>query len=263
VPGVNRRVVLATGVLLAAATLSSCSTFSRSDVAAEVDGVRLSRSELNTLTGDASDGDAVRQVIGDWLRLAVLGGDVNGVTSAEDLATRREAAIEALAEPYIEDGRPAYELGLAGSPLLCLGAIPLAAGTDTAPVIAAIEGGLTWAEAAQQYSADPSFAANGGLVLDQSGNNCLSPDGFNQDLLATLAEAGAEVGKPVAVDVGGAPAVVLLRPFDDLSTTDKASFVSDQVAEELIERLDAVDIYVNPRFGLWDSASVAVLPLDA
>jgi hypothetical protein len=263
VPGVNRRVVLATGVLLAAATLSSCSTFSRTETAAEVDGVRLSRTELNTLTGDATDGDAVRKVIGDWLRLAVLGGDVNGVTSPDDLATRREAAIQALSEPFIEEGRPQYELGLDGSPLLCLGAIPLAAGADTAPVLADIEGGMSWADAAQQYSADPSFAANGGLVLDQNGNNCLSPDGFNPDLLATLSDAGASVGTPVTVDVGGAPAVVLLRPFDDLSTTDKASLVSDQVANALIERLDAVDIYVNPRFGRWDTASVSVLPLDA
>jgi hypothetical protein len=260
---VNRRVLLAFGVLLATATLSSCSTFSRSDVAAEVDGVQLSRSELNTLTADASNGDTVRQVIGDWLRLAVLGGDVKGVTSADDLAARREAAIDALSAPFIEEGRPTYELGLAGSPLLCLGAIPLAAGADTAAVFADLDSGMSWADAAQKHSADPSFAANGGLVLDQNGDNCLSPDGFNQDLLTTLANAGAAVGTPVSVDVGGAPALVLLRPFDDLSTTEKASFVSDQVANELIERLDAVNIYVNPRYGRWDSASVSVLPLDA
>lgn len=263
VPVVNRRVVLAAGALLAVASLSSCSTFSRSDVAAEVDGERLSRSELNALTGDSSSGDAVREVIGDWLRLAVLGGDVSGVESADDLAARREAAIQALSEPFLEEGRAVYELGLDGSPLLCLGAIPLPGGTDTAPILDEIAGGLSWAEAAQKYSSDPSFAANGGLVLDQNGGNCLSPDGFNPDLLATLADAGAAVGTAVEVAVGGAPALVLLRPFDELSTTDKASFVSDKVASELLERLAAVDIYVNPRYGRWDSESVSVLPLDA
>lgn len=262
-PGVNRRVVLATGVLLAAATLSSCSTFSRSDIAAEVDGVQLSRTELSVLTGGSTNGDEARQVIGDWLRLAVLGGDVKGVTSADDLAKRRDDAIQALTEPFIEDGRPAYEQGLDGSPLLCIGAIPLAAGTDTAPVLAELDAGMAWAEAAQKHSNDPNFASNGGLVLDQNGNNCLSPDGFNPDLITTLRSAGAEVGKPVAVDVGNAPAIVLLRPFDDLSTTDKASFVSDKVAAELTERLGAVDIHVNSRYGRWDKASVSVLPIDA
>ena len=259
----NRRVVLATGVLLAAATLSSCATFSRTDLAAEVDGVQLTRSELNTLTASTTSGDAARQVIGDWLRLAVLGGDVKGVTSADDLAARREKAIDELSAPFIEEGRPVYEQGLAGSPLLCLGAIPLAPGADTTAILAEIEGGLAWADAAAKYSNDPNFAGNGGLVLDQNGGNCLSPDGFNQDLLTKLSDAGAEVGTPVTVDVGGAPALVLLRPFDDLPTTDKASFVSDQVANELLERLDAVDIYVNPRYGRWDTASVSVLPLDA
>ena len=93
----NRRVVLATGVLLAAATLSSCSTFSRTETAAEVDGVRLSRTELNTLTGDATDGDAVRKVIG---HLASRGRTIVILAHDPNIVRGAHAHIDAMLEAH-------------------------------------------------------------------------------------------------------------------------------------------------------------------
>jgi hypothetical protein len=258
---VIRRIVLAGGALVAAASLSSCTTVSRSDAAAEVNGEELTRSELNTLTGNSTDGDTVRVSITNWLAVAALGGDVSGITGPDDLTERRKAAVTQLAEPYMDEARATYEKGVAGSPVLCLGAIPVGANGDPAAVIAELKGGASLADTVTKYAGDSSLAQTGGLVLDQDGKNCLDPSGFNPDLLTALSDAGAAPGNPVVVDLGSGPVVVVLRPFDDLDTVDKAGLVVDKVNAAGREAIATTDIYVNPRFGRWDAESVAVVPL--
>lgn len=256
-----RRIVLAGGALVAAASLSSCTTVSRGDAAAEVNGEELTRSELNTLTGGATDGDTVRASITSWLSVAVLGGDVSNLSGPEDLAQRRTDAIDELSAPFMETARANYELGLDGSPVLCLGAIPVGADADAAAAIAELEGGTSLADTAAKYSSDSTLAQTGGRVVDQNGKNCLDPSGFNPDLITLLADAGAAPGTPVVVDLGSGPVVVLMRPFDDLDQTEKAELVLDEVGADVRDRLASTDIYVNPRFGRWDPDSVAVVPL--
>jgi hypothetical protein len=258
---VIRRILLAGGALAAAASLSSCTTFSRGDAAAEANGEQLTRSELNALTGGETNGDTVRTSITNWLSVAVLGGDVSDITGPLDLAQRRADAINELSAPFMDDARAAYEQGLDGSPLLCLGAIPVGSEADAQTAIAELEGGASLADTASKYSTDATLAGSGGLVVDQNGENCLDPVGFNPDLLTLLAEAGAAPGTPVLVDLGSGPVVVLMRPFDTLTINEKASLVLDQVGADVRERLSGTDIYVNPRFGRWDPDSVSVVPL--
>lgn len=256
-----RRIVLAGGALVAAASLSSCTTVSRGDAAAEVNGEELTRSELNALTGGATDGDTVRATISGWLSVAVLGGDMSGIASAEELAARREAAIDELSAPFMEDARANYEQGLDDSPVLCLGAIPVATDVDAETAVAELQDGASLADTAAKFSTDSTLAQTGGLVVDQNGTNCLDPAGFNPELLTLLADAGAAPGTPVVVDLGTGPVVVLMRPFDDLDQNEKASLVLDEVGADVRDRLAATDIYVNPRFGRWDADAVAVVPL--
>ncbi len=258
-----RRIVLAVGVLVALASISSCTTFSRSDAAAEVNGEELTRAELNLLTNGATDATTVRQSIDDWLRLAVIGGDISGITSADDLQARRQDAITALSAPFLADARTKYELGLDGSPVLCLGAIPLAPGTDPNQVLAELQGGMSWADAATKYSSDPSFAQSGGLVLDSNGTNCLDPAGFTPGLLQALRDINIQIGVPAAIDLSNTTALVVLRPFDSLTATEQSSLVVDQLNAEISTRLSNTKIYVNPRFGRWDEATVSVVSLGA
>ena len=257
----NRRLLLTVGALVAAASLSSCSTFKSADVAARVNGKELPRAELDVITAKATGGDEARSVIGDWIRLAVLGGDLIGVASKDDLAARRAQAVIDLSSPYMGDAATNYAKGLDGSPALCLGAIPMDAGADTAAVLADLAAGTTWADAAKKYSTNTDFAQNGGLVLDQSGANCVAPSVFKPELIDALTTAKATIGNPVVIDVGGKPAVVLLRPFEDLTPSDRAILVQPQVAADLSKRLAATTIYVNPRFGRWDAKSVSVVAL--
>jgi hypothetical protein len=258
---VIRRIVLAGGALVVAASLSSCTTVSRGDAAAEVNGQELTRSELNTLTGNSTDGDTVRASITSWLSVAVLGGDVSGITGAADLAQRRSDAIDELSAPFMDEARANYEQGLNGSPVLCLGAIPLGADTDAATVVSELEAGASLADTAAKYSSDSTLAQTGGRVVDQNGKNCLDPAGFNPDLLTMLSDAGAAPGTPVVIDLGSGPVVVLMRSFDDLDQTERAELVLDKVGADVRGRLESTDIYVNPRFGRWDPESVAVVPL--
>lgn len=257
----NRRLLLAVGALVAAASLSSCSTFKSADVAARVNGKELTRAQLDVITGNATAGDEARGVIADWIRLAVLGGDLIGIESKDDLAGRRAQAVIDLSTPYLADAEAHYDKGLDGSPKLCLGAIPLDTGGDTTAVTTYLSGGGSWADAAAKFSANADFANNGGLVLDQNGANCVDPGVFKPELIDALRTAGATVGKPATIDVGGKPAVVLLRPFSDLTPDDRAALAQPQVAADLSTRLAATTIYVNPRFGRWDAASVSVVPL--
>jgi hypothetical protein len=258
---VIRRILLASGALVAAASLSSCTTVSRGDAAAEVNGEELTRSELNRLTGDSTDGDKVRASITSWLSVAVLGGDVSDIADSLDLAQRRADAITELSAPFMDDARTVYEQGLDGSPVLCLGAIPVGSDADAATVVTELKGGASLADTASTYSTDAALAQSGGLVVDQNGKNCLDPTGFNPDLLTKLSEAGAAPGTPAVVDLGTGPVVVLLRPFDTLTLDEKTSLVLDQVGTDVRDRLAATDVYVNPRFGRWDPDSVSVVPL--
>lgn len=256
-----RRIVLAGGALVAAASLSSCTTVSRGDAAAEVNGEELTRSELDVLTGGSTNGDEVRASITSWLSVAVLGGDVSNLTGADDLAERRTKAIDELSAPFMDDARAAYEKGLDGSPVLCLGAIPVGSDADAATALSELQAGASLADTATKWSSDSTLAQNGGKVVDQNGANCLDPTGFNPDLIASLTDAGAAPGTPVIVDLGTGPVVVVMRPFDDLDQNEKASLVLDQVGADVRDRLASTDIYVNPRFGRWDPQSVAVVPL--
>jgi hypothetical protein len=83
---VIRRTVLAFGALAAVASLSSCSTFSRSDAVASVDDQEMSRDQLDQFTEGNSTGDAARLAISRWLQVAAVGADLGDITSLEELA---------------------------------------------------------------------------------------------------------------------------------------------------------------------------------
>lgn len=112
VGAVIRRSVLASLPVVAALALSSCSTFSRNDAVATVDGRQLSRSELsellsnsviqNQLTG-ALDGDRASlsgqadQIIGIWISLQVVHknglADLSGAAEQTQLTTQYKDAF--------------------------------------------------------------------------------------------------------------------------------------------------------------------------
>lgn len=268
--------------LLAVALLSSCSSPSSPgrDIVASANGVELTRSVLNQLTAtplpptDSSvadvgvtapggpSGDDVRKVITQWLQVAAIGHDMTTITDGDSLKSEALAASIDLATPFLGPAADLYGKGFDGSPKLCLGAVPLAPETDADEVLAAMNGGMSLADAAKQYSSDPTFVQSGGVITFSDGSTCVAPENLNADVITQM--KGAAPGEPRLITLGTGRAIVVLRPFDELLPTEQIGIDSDvqtQIANELNKRLQGADIYVDKRYGRWEADSSSVVPL--
>ena len=160
----------------------------------------------------------------------------------------------------IRRGRATCEL--LDGPAVCLAAIPLAATTTAATVLADLAAGTSFADVAKKYSSDPNLAATGGLIQDQNGTGCLTPSGFNADLITQIKAANAAPGKPVSISLNSVNAIVMIRLFDDLSQNDKAVFVQSELGAKVKDQLATTKVFVNPQYGKWDPTTVAVVALE-
>jgi hypothetical protein len=271
VPAVNRRrsacTVASLLILVALPTLSSCATFNRNDVAAKVGDRSLSSTAVETLaaTGDtAATGDQLREQLTKWIRVTVL-EDANGTaaptapTTSSDLDTRLSQAITTIAG---DKTRTTYETGLSGSPVVCLAAITVANIDDANKVLAAVNSGTPFADAARQFSTDTVIAQAGGVVIGQDGSECIDPGSINPAVTTALKDT--PVGQPIAADLNTFSAVLMLRPFDDLLPESKSLIASAAVSQEQIDGIvNAATIYVDPRYGRWDPASGSVVTLNS
>ncbi len=223
--------------MVAVSALSSCATFDRNDVAAKVGDRSLSAKEAQALVGATAQqatGDQLRTTLTAWITHDVLG----------DL------------------GKGVYEQGISASPVVCLAAIPVASIDATASIMAALESGMSFADAAQQFSGDTELANSGGIVVAADGTECMAP----VELAPAVAEAltTTPVGQPLAADLDTFSAVLLLRPYDDLSfetqaTVSAAALPSDQLTTIFAD----AQVYVDPRYGRWDPDSATVVSLTS
>lgn len=266
----NRRCSTATVIasaLVALTALSACSTFNRNDMAAEVGGRSVSTKQLEALTatgGTAAAGDALRQELTTWIRVAVLetsSGTAEPATppTTGDLDARLTKAIAAIGR---DSARAAYETGTGGSPLICLAAITVGSIDEANSVLTTLQSGTSFADAAQQFSTDATIKEAGGVVKDANGNECLDPTTVNPAVTAAL--KGTPVGQPIAADLDTFSAVLMLRPYDELLPESQNSIASASVTQEQLSAIvDAADIYVDPRYGRWDPASGSVVTLSS
>jgi hypothetical protein len=233
---VNRRrsAVLATTFALAA--VSSCATFNRNDVAAEVDGRSLSAEAAQALvagTDQPTNGDQLRGKLTAWILLELLG----------------------------DQAKQQYQAGFDGSPVVCLAAIPVPSADAANEVLTALAAGAPFADAASQFSTEADLAQTGGIVR-VDGNECSDPSSFNAGVAAAL--TGVPVGQPVAADLDTISAVLLLRPFDELQLETQSLVAGASVSQDqLATILDTAKIYVDPRYGRWDQDSDSVVPLSS
>ncbi len=249
-----RRLALSAGALLVAASFSSCSSVDKSNTAAEVNGHRLSNDGLAALTGDSTNGDDIRQALTTWIEVVAVTDDAGGMTSPDELSARKLTALQDLLDKFGDAGQATYELGLDGSPLLCLSAIPLDTTVAGAKVLEELAAGTTFADAAKAYSADETLASSGGLVKSAEGVECIAGDQFNPELIDALAQAGATVGKPTSIVLNKSEVVVLLRPYDELTLSDaeRVQLSANDMGAALNDSYAAAKITVSGRIGSWD-----------
>jgi hypothetical protein len=266
---VNRRFLLASGALAAAVALSSCAGFSNNNEAARVGSNALAVDDIGTLVGNedaVQDGAVVRSGLTKWVRVELLEQATNtsdpAVANAANLDARLANGLTALASETPDAGRDLYQSGPELSGNVCLGAIPVDTEESAQAVLADLQGGMSWADAAAKYSVDEGLAGNGGIVINGDGNECIATADVNPDLVGPVIAAG--VGQPVIVDLGSVRAVLVIRPYDDLS--DAAKLVLARSAMNLVrlpELLAEADVYIDPRYGVWNPATAEVDPLRA
>jgi PPIC-type PPIASE domain len=266
VRAVDRRpAVLACAASLA--MLSSCSTFSHNDDAARVGDRRLSaETARGFVASDAepTSGDLLRDQLTSWIRVSVLEASSGAAAQAEpstaaELETRLSQALAAVGASR---AKALYETGVASSPLICLAAIPVASTDDANHVLATLQSGTTFADAAHQFSTDTTTADAGGVVTGADGEECFDATTVNPDVITAL--TGAEVGEPVVAALSAFSAVLMMRPYDDLLPASQSRVASLSVgADELTAIVDAAKIYVDPRYGRWDPSSGSVVALSS
>lgn len=260
-----RRLALSAGALVVAASFSSCSSVDKASTAAEVNGHRLSNDQLAAITEGSTDGAAIRETLTTWIEVVAVTDDPSGMTTPSELSARKLTALKGLIEKFGDSGQATYELGLDGSPLLCLSAIPLDATVTGAKVLEELAAGTPFADAANAYSVDETLAASGGLVRSAEGVECIAGDQFNPELISALAEAGAAVGQPAAIVLKSQEVVVLLRPYDELTLSDaeKLQLSANELGAALSESYGAAEISVAGRIGTWDSGQARVVALGS
>jgi len=256
----------ATLAIVALASLSSCATFNRNDTAAKVGDRTLTQEEVQQLAGGSKDDPATATALRDeltkWIRTAVIEDKVGtppptSPSSSEELDTRLSKAISALGA---DTAQTMYETGLSGSKVVCLRAITVANIDDANKALAAINSGTSFADAAHQFSTDTAIASAGGVVKGRDGSECIAPNTINPAV--TKALQNTPIGQPIAADLGSFSAVLMLRPYDELSDVSKKLIASASVPQaRLDEVVDAAHIYVDPRYGRWDNASGSVVTM--
>jgi len=264
---VNRRLTLLSGALLATLALSSCglSGGRSGDVVAQVNGHELTSEELRTLTDGSTEGGEVRAAIAYWIRVVSVLDDPTGVASPETGPARSDAALALVVAEHSESGREVYERGLTGSPLLCLRAIPLELGVSGQQVLDEINAGLSFEDAAAQYSTNVGLAESGGVML-AAGQECLESAALQQgqpDFFQVLVEADATVGRPVVLTFADGEAIALLRPYDDAPMYARNQLSAEEVSLALRTKFyEPADVYVSPRYGLWNAERGEVVPFS-
>jgi hypothetical protein len=296
---VNRRPVVVPIVLLVAGA-TGCSTFSDNDAAARVGDFELSQDQLGELMIAATPGaepdeqlelaaDTARSLLNTWVLtkiievdLAAQGESVSAEAVAEaastfeaqdpngwastpvllqDLQTRQQAAIGiwsalTVATPSDDELRAFYDAGTDESGVVCSAHILVETEAEANTILDELAGGADFAELAEADSIDTGSGASGGnLPCDRLANfeGSYVPE-FVDAALAS--EIGEPVG-PVASQFGYH--VIVLRPSDQVDPTELAPLYADTTIR--FQRVaESVDIYVDPRFGSFNSSS-GVVPL--
>jgi hypothetical protein len=267
---VNRRrsaAAVTACAIITLTTLSSCATFNRNDAAAKVGDRTLSAKAVESLAaaGKPATGDQLREELTKWIRVSVLESSTGTAApttapTAADLDARLSKALVTIAG---DKTKIAYEAGVNGSPFICLAAITVATIDDANRVLATVNSGTSFSDAAHQFSTDAVIRDAGGVVMDQAGNECLDPGTVNNPPLITALK-DATVGQPLTAELGTFSAVLMLRPFEDLLPASQASIAGAVVPPDQLDALvSAATIYVDPRYGRWDPASGAVVTLTS
>jgi hypothetical protein len=231
--------------------LASCDRFQPNEAAATVNGHEISLAQLEELAEGNDDPAVLRASLTAWIQVVAASDDPGELLTEADLAAQRAIVIPPLIESTRDQAREQYEQGLDGSPLLCLAVIPLAADTESGTVLRAYAVGVPFGDLAAEYSDDPSLIETGGII-SVDGQECLPIEQWNLELLDQLRTEEVAVGTPGVIVLNDAEVVVLLRPYDELTTESQSSLAQGPVSDALLALYQSAEVRVNESVGAWD-----------
>jgi len=239
-----------------------------------VNGRTLSRTDLDRLATDpltgetTTDGSRLRGIVSEWITLTMLLDRQVSTASGEDLDAALTEAKQYFVDEYSAAAAQRHDNGFDGADYLCLAVIPIADDTDAVAVISDIEDGTTFADAAAEWSVDPSFAQSGGVVTDQNGQNCVDAMTFGEQYAALgivdqMSSQARVTGAPVLLTLEGEAGteryIAQLRPFTELSLDEQLQIASVEIGAEIAKIRASADVWVASRIGTWDPESGAVV----
>ena len=293
----NRRAVVVP-ILVLAWGATGCSTFSDNDAAARVADFELSQDELDELLVAATpgaqpdeelelSGETARGLLNTWILTRILEVDlaasdttVDGAATQaaaesleasnpeawattpapmQNLQIEQQAAIATWSElevptPSDAELRAQYDAGTEASGFVCSSHILVETEAEADAILDQLEGGADFAELAASESIDTGSGANGGsLPCDLTSN-------FESAYVPEFVEAAlaAEIGEPVGpVKSEFGYHIIVLRPSDQVDPAELAA-LSTEVSQRFRRAASDVDVYVDPRFGSFNSSSGVV-----
>lgn len=259
---IRRLGVVATAVV-AIVGLAGCDRYQPNEAAATVNGHEISIAQLEELAEGNTDPAVLRASLTAWIQVVAASAgttedELGELLTEADLAAQRTIVLPPLIESTRDQAQAEYELGLDGSPLLCMAVIPLAADTEPATVLSAFAAGDSFADLAAEYSDDPSLAEVGGII-SAGGQECLPTDQWNLELLDELRAERVVVGKPGVIVLNNAEVVVLLRPYDELTAESHSTLAQGPVSDALLALYQSAEVKVNESIGTWDAEKAVVV----
>ena len=241
VRAVNRRLTILLP-LVATVLGAGCATFTDNDAVARVGDVEFSSTELRDRADErgapqdeALDANAVRDEIAVWID--------------SQLPTDNDPILAAAT----------YARGVKASGSICVEVLVVDSQDEVAAALEELNGGVDFGVVFATRNIDPSLAAEQGSL------GCLPaqqlPFGIGNPFVDSLLELDTEHPYASVELVGneGDPAVYAVSrfvPFDELGPEDTPVVVESLSADAL-----GIDIYVDPRYGIYDELSGNVIAL--
>ena len=220
---------------------SGCATFSDNDAVARVDDVSLSRDDFEA-------------------RLTELGATDQDVISAEPVRAELTRWIQS--QLIVEEEAAAmYDAGLEESGTVCINVIVVADEAAAGETLAALEDGAEFADTFAEANIDPQLNEISGALPCITAEDVAGAAGTPFIDEAAQLNAAEPLGSaPLRDDTDTVVAWVVLsfRPFDELSPEDADVVVAGL---DVDGRAAEADIYVDPRYGVFDRDLTQVVAL--
>lgn len=232
-----------------------------------VDLLERQGAAADTITGEQARVVIREMVVNEVLRQRLVaegidpesGGELDDSTAL--VLAERAHYEDLLAEAGVLDVgavQAAYEETGEANGLLCLRLFIVADGDAGDEARERLDDGEDFADVAADF--DPQFAMSAGSISGDPSQPCIDPTVLTEaaaPIIDALHEAGVgTVVGPIETDV--ATVIAMVPPFDDVRSQFEDAAFSPAIEEMLAD----AEVTIDPRYGRWDAAAGAVVPLD-